>query len=151
MTNYFKHKMRGKSPAVIAGMVVLGIIAFIGLLILMGFVIMWLWNWLMPELFGLPTVTYWQAVGLCALSKILFGGFGGGGGGSSRKSNSDSCEKEKGKKKRTDFSKWEHYDKFWKEKGDQAYMEYLEEMNNPGKTEPSSESDPEEPKDDKAE
>ena len=38
-----------------------------------GFVIMLLWNWLMPALFGLSTITYWQAVGLLILSKILFG------------------------------------------------------------------------------
>jgi hypothetical protein len=42
--------------------------------IAIGFVIMLLWNWLMPELFGLSTITYWQAVGLLILSKILFGG-----------------------------------------------------------------------------
>jgi len=39
-----------------------------------GFVIMLLWNWLMPSLFGLATISYWQAVGLLILSKILFGG-----------------------------------------------------------------------------
>ena len=34
-----------------------------------------LWNWLMPAMFGLQTVTFWQALGLLVLSKILFGGF----------------------------------------------------------------------------
>jgi hypothetical protein len=47
---------------------------------LLGFVIMWLWNWLMPSLFGLHTIGYWQAVGLFFLSKLLFGGFRGGRG-----------------------------------------------------------------------
>lgn len=42
------------------------------------FVIMRLWNWLMPELFGLHMITFWQALGLLVLSKILFGGFRGG-------------------------------------------------------------------------
>ena len=32
-----------------------------------------LWNWLMPGLFGLHSITFWQAVGLMALSWILFG------------------------------------------------------------------------------
>jgi len=36
-----------------------------------------LWNWLMPTLFGLHTVTVWQALGLLVLSKILFSGFRG--------------------------------------------------------------------------
>ncbi|MEK6304400.1 MAG: hypothetical protein AABO41_27235 [Acidobacteriota bacterium] len=39
-----------------------------------------LWNWLAPELFGLPQITFWQALGLLALCRILFGGFGLGGG-----------------------------------------------------------------------
>ena len=43
-----------------------------------GGVVMLLWNWLAPELFGLRQVTFWQALGLLALCRILFGGFGGG-------------------------------------------------------------------------
>jgi Ca2+/H+ antiporter, TMEM165/GDT1 family len=45
-----------------------------------GFVVMHLWNWLMPPLFGLKLVTFWQAVGLVVLSKIFFGGFRGHAG-----------------------------------------------------------------------
>ena len=33
---------------------------------------MWLWNWLMPAIFGLPVITFWQAVGLLVLSHLLF-------------------------------------------------------------------------------
>jgi hypothetical protein len=36
-----------------------------------------LWNWLMPSIFALHTITYWQALGLMALSWILFRGFRG--------------------------------------------------------------------------
>ncbi|HSY49964.1 MAG TPA: hypothetical protein VLC46_14210 [Thermoanaerobaculia bacterium] len=42
-----------------------------------GFVVMSLWNWLMPLLFGLRAITYWQAFGVLILSRILFGGLGG--------------------------------------------------------------------------
>lgn len=38
-------------------------------------VIMLLWNWLMPELFGLAEITFWQALGVLLLSKLLFGGW----------------------------------------------------------------------------
>jgi len=31
-----------------------------------------LWNWLMPELFHLPVVTFWQALGITTLANILF-------------------------------------------------------------------------------
>lgn len=46
-----------------------------------GFVVMRLWNWLMPTLFGWHLIDFWQAVGLLILSKILFGGFHGRPGG----------------------------------------------------------------------
>ena len=58
------------APIAIVGIVV---VSFIG-----GTVVQLLWNWLMPELFGLPSLTFWQAFGLLALARILFGGFGRG-------------------------------------------------------------------------
>lgn len=53
--------------------VMLFAVLFIGVF---GFVLMSLWNWLMPIVFGLHPIHFWQAVGLLILSKILFG-FGG--------------------------------------------------------------------------
>lgn len=49
---------------------VIGIIVLVGLIL--GFPTLWLWNWLMPTIFGLPLITFWQAVGLNLLSGILF-------------------------------------------------------------------------------
>jgi hypothetical protein len=43
--------------------------------VVLGLVVEHLWNWLMPAIFGLRTIGYWQAVGLLLLSKILLGGF----------------------------------------------------------------------------
>jgi hypothetical protein len=56
------------------GFAILGI----GLLFLFGWVVMLLWNWLMPDIFGLKRLTYWQAWGLLLLSHILFKNFGSG-------------------------------------------------------------------------
>jgi hypothetical protein len=42
-----------------------------------GSVVMGLWNWLMPALFEWRPISFWQALGLLVLSKILFGGFRG--------------------------------------------------------------------------
>jgi hypothetical protein len=42
-----------------------------------GFILMLLWNWLMPALFALPHLGFWQAWGLLILCKILFGGIHG--------------------------------------------------------------------------
>jgi hypothetical protein len=60
-----------------APIAILGIllVAFIG-----GEVVKLLWNWLLPPLFGAPEVTFWQALGLLALCRILVGGFGRHGG-----------------------------------------------------------------------
>jgi hypothetical protein len=45
----------------------------------LGAVVMLLWNWLMPELFGWRAIDFWQALGLLVLSKILLGALRGGG------------------------------------------------------------------------
>jgi hypothetical protein len=44
-----------------------------------GEVVMHLWNWLLPPLFGWHQITFWQGLGLLVLCRILFGGWGGGG------------------------------------------------------------------------
>jgi len=37
-------------------------------------IVMLLWNWIMPAISPLSSITYWQAMGLLVLSRILFGG-----------------------------------------------------------------------------
>lgn len=56
----------------IAGFLLVIIIAFV-IAIIMGFPMMWLWNTLMPSIFGLTKITFWQGVGLNLLSGLLFG------------------------------------------------------------------------------
>ena len=60
------------APAAVAG---LTLFIFIG-----GEAVRLLWNWLLPPLFGWREVTFWQALGLLALCRILFGGLGHHGG-----------------------------------------------------------------------
>ena len=55
---------------------VVGIAAFIAA---GGEVVRELWNWLMPALFGWRLITFWQAIGVLALCRVLFGGLGHGG------------------------------------------------------------------------
>lgn len=45
----------------------------------LGALVMLLWNWLVPEIFGLPALSYVQAVGLLVLCKLLVGSIGLGG------------------------------------------------------------------------
>jgi len=63
-------------------MIVIGLVLFT---LVGGVVVRGLWNWLLPDLFGWPQVSFWQALGLLALSRILFGGIGGPGGPRGRK------------------------------------------------------------------
>jgi len=50
------------------------------LLALVSYVVMQLWNNLLPDVLHVSTITFWQAMGIFILCKILFG-FGKGGGG----------------------------------------------------------------------
>jgi hypothetical protein len=55
-------------PAALVGMLLFIVIG--------GEVVRLLWNWLLPPLFGWREIAFWQALGLLALCRILFGGFG---------------------------------------------------------------------------
>ncbi len=61
----------------LAPLAILAIVAFVAI---GGQVVMQLWNWLMPSIFGWRSITFWQAIGLLALCRILFGGVGSHGG-----------------------------------------------------------------------
>ena len=56
------------------GWILVGLAAITALALVLGLFVQLLWNWLMPELFGLAEVTYWQAVGLLVLAHLLFKG-----------------------------------------------------------------------------
>jgi hypothetical protein len=57
----------------IAPAAIVGIAVFIAI---GGAIVMLLWNWLAPTLFGLREIAFWQAIGLLTLCRILFGGSG---------------------------------------------------------------------------
>ena len=53
----------------------LAILAMFLFVFLGGEIVLRLWNWLLPPLFGWRQITFWQALGLLALCRILFGGW----------------------------------------------------------------------------
>jgi hypothetical protein len=61
----------------------LAIVAFVMFIAIGGEIVVQLWNWLLPPLFGWREITFWQALGLLALCRILFGGLGRHGSGHS--------------------------------------------------------------------
>jgi len=139
MNNYFKAKVKGKSAGVIAGIIIFGAIAISGLAILFGYIVMWLWNYVMPPIFDLPIITYWQAVGLFILAKLFFGFGGDGGDNSSKKSNKkrkfnrkiNALKKGEGNScldDETEVEDWKHYEAFWKAEGKEAFSSYKKKI-----------------------
>jgi hypothetical protein len=106
----------------ITGVVLLGIIGVGALAILFGFIVMWLWNWLLPGLFGFKVITFWQGVGIVILARIIFGSVKHGPG-SRRHHHPGRCRDHS---KNRWFEKWELYDNFWKEEGEKAFHAYVE-------------------------
>jgi len=54
-------------------------LAIVGVLLFMfvgGEIVRWLWNWLLPPLFGWHMINFWQALAILALCRILFGSHG---------------------------------------------------------------------------
>ena len=58
----------------------LGILAMLLFVFIGGQIVLHLWNWLLPPLFGFRVINFWQALGLLLLCRILFGGWGHHGG-----------------------------------------------------------------------
>lgn len=74
--NYYRDKKRRIKP-IMYPLMVLGGIAFV---LLFGWIVMLLWNAILPDLVNVGRLNLWQAIGLLVLSKILFSGFGGKSG-----------------------------------------------------------------------
>jgi len=68
--------MRRKWYYKVPGIMLIAIVA----VALFGAIVQHLWNWLIPVVVGWRAISFWQAVGILVLSKILFGGFHGRGG-----------------------------------------------------------------------
>jgi len=66
--------MRRKNLVWIAPLAILAMLLFA---YIAGEIVLHLWNWLLPSLFRWQPITFWQALGILVLCRILFGGFGG--------------------------------------------------------------------------
>ncbi len=120
---------------------------------LFGLVVMLLWNWLMPMIFGLPVVTYWQGLGVLALSCILFWRMGGSSEDSKKEKKGNhpirdeikseikkefekefEKEKNKNKNKEENLAHEEMYEKWWEEEGENFFNNYKQQSENNNET-----------------
>ena len=112
-----------------AGWITLGIVGFTAFAFLFGAVVMGLWNWLMPVIFHLGVITYWQAVGLAILGRLLFGSLHHGPHGGRHSMGPWRHRRYMNDVKNCrDYSrgsKWSYYDQYWNEEGEKAFNEYL--------------------------
>ena len=116
----------------IIGMVFVGVLFAVLFALVFGFLVKWLWNILMPDLFGLKAINYWQAFGMVILAKLLFGAFG-------------PHHHERWGKHPRPFSRWhdqfhkaeeepwseksrhwKHYKKYWQDEGKAAIKAYMD-------------------------
>ncbi|NLV35152.1 MAG: hypothetical protein GXY17_00545 [Clostridiaceae bacterium] len=119
----------GNTPkwAKIISYIILGILGVIALGFVFGYAIKLLWNWLMPELFGLKEISYWQGIGIFILARLIFGSFGGNSNGSKSSNNKDqkSCPDEKDKTKEKQDSKG-YNEEWWEKEGKKAFDDYID-------------------------
>lgn len=106
---------------------------------LFGLVVKVLWNWLMPALFGLGTITFWQAFGIVLLAKLLFGGSAHSHRDYDRHSDRrfqnrfKKCVRAEDAKEEEapvpgNGPKWSHFRKYWQDEGRAAFESYAQRM-----------------------
>lgn len=124
-----KERTRTERFVALAFKGIFGFIAIIAFAFLIGYGVMLLWNWLIPDIFGVKTITYWQAVGMLVLAKVLFGGFGGNNSKRRSLKSRNHWRRKMNQNCRSDAHTWKYYDKFWEEEGKSAYSAYVARKN----------------------
>jgi hypothetical protein len=122
----------------IAGIVVVAVIGTAVFALAFGWLVMILWNWVMPSIFHLGEITYWEAFGLTILGKLIFGGIGprSGHGRGPWKGNPWGGSPWEGRRHGPD--EWRMYREFWETEGRQAFDSFVERK----KAEPGAGSEP---------
>ena len=118
----------------IVGWVIIGLGFAVLFALVFGFVVKWIWNLLMPAVFGLSEITFWQAFGIVILAKLLFGGFSPHRHDRSRgdfrlhhdwhfpwKRFSDQRQDLK-----SNYRNWKYYHQFWRDEGAAAFEAYID-------------------------
>jgi len=124
---------RGSKVLRIIGMTLVGVAFAVVFALVFGLLVKILWNWLMPSLFGITEITYWQAFGIVVLFKLLFGGFGPHHKDPSNhfpRRIHDKWHNFIGIKKDDDqmIKGWKHYKQYWHDEGKDAFEDYLRRM-----------------------
>ncbi len=105
---------------ILAGLIFAIVFAF-----LFGIFMMLLWNWLMPTIFSLPELSYFEAVGVIVLSRLIFGSFG------PHSHNEHSPRKSMNRQRDERWTdRWKYYHDFWNSEGEKSFNEYVQKRKN---------------------
>jgi hypothetical protein len=128
---------RGAKVCRLIGWTLTGVIMAVIFALVFGMAVKWLWNWLMPALFGAGTITYWQAFGVVILAKLLFGSFGHHHKDPSNHVRSKFFEKQQkslGEEEDESSSPEDsqnyhkYYRRYWREEGKEAFDKYIQKI-----------------------
>jgi hypothetical protein len=127
---HFRNHHRN-GPARVFSLVVGGVAIAVLFSLAFGWLVMLLWNWLMPSIFSLKAITYWQAFGLMVLAKLIFSAMHHGGHPMSSHQEhrrgplpwglAGRDERAPGGDRRN----WLYYREYWNERGIRDFEEYL--------------------------
>ena len=124
MRDYMSLRRGPRRAARIATAAIVGVILAALFVLVFSVVVRAIWNWVMPPIFGLGTVTYWQALGLLVLAKLLFGsvhGSRGRGRGFGRHRERMHMSGE-----HWGPANWPQFREYWQTEGRSAFDAYLE-------------------------
>jgi hypothetical protein len=132
--DYNSNSTRNKTFRIV-GHVFVGLLFAVAFALVFGLLVKFIWNSLMPAIFNLKEITYWQAFGIIILAKLLFGGFGHRHQDRREKSGkyfphwhrSDEMFDEKQPPRKNDRN-WKTYTKFWQEEGKAAFEAYMDSV-----------------------
>lgn len=136
----------------IVGLSVLGLVTFGAIGLIFGLLVQHLWNWLMPDIFRLPEISYWQAFGIVILGKLIFGSLGPHPSRHKHHRNpfpehfarhhrhylhkGNGCDEGKWDIK-GGWRNWDYYEDWWREEGKTAFENYIERVTQPVEKKPA--------------
>ncbi len=125
-------EIHGKGPAKVIkviGLVLLGLMGVTALAIIFGIFVKFLWNALLPDIFGLPEIGYWQAVGMVVLAHIFFGAHNGPPHFERSAKKKIALPAEKVEKYSLSREMERDYSEFWREEGREAFKSWMHREN----------------------
>lgn len=127
----------------IVGMAIFGLVSAVVFGFIFGWFVQQLWNWLMPDLFHIGKITFWQGFGIILLARLIFGSFSSHGNRPHRYHHSHDDHNWDGKwdrdhwKGKGCWKEWDHYDEWWNSEGKKAFADYIDRMKNAEKSKES--------------